>query len=207
MEATLSTSQVICVHCEELVHRYAARCPYCQHDLVAPAPLVALSELHFAPNISVVKERAPQSDTAGTGTTSKITPLTQDPPKKAQTQSQLPKDGLSKDQLPKTMNVGIKTATAAKPQSVLPTFESIEAEQKLLTQSSQESLVKVLLALVALLGGSFFAFFGLMLKMFSKNGRLVLEWNAETWPYYLFPALILLVLGMMTLSHGEQEAS
>jgi hypothetical protein len=34
MKAAESLIQKVCPHCEELVHRYAASCPYCQKDIV-----------------------------------------------------------------------------------------------------------------------------------------------------------------------------
>lgn len=37
MKATESVSQVLCWHCEEPVHRYANRCPYCQKSLAGQA--------------------------------------------------------------------------------------------------------------------------------------------------------------------------
>ena len=33
MKAAESVSQIVCWHCEEPVHRYASRCPYCQKDI------------------------------------------------------------------------------------------------------------------------------------------------------------------------------
>lgn len=38
MKATESISQVTCWHCEEPVHRYATRCPYCQKSLATSTP-------------------------------------------------------------------------------------------------------------------------------------------------------------------------
>ena len=200
MEATLSTSQMICSRCEELVHRYAARCPYCQHDLTAP--LVAMAELHFEQALNSFKDSTEQSDLSA----SKITPLNQDIPQKLPSTQSIAVKSSNTTATPNA-TMPLKQVTAAKQQAALPTFDSLQVEQKPqpATGITQESLVKVLFSLIALLGGSFFAFFGLMLKLFSKNGKLVLEWNAETWPYYLFPALVLLVLGMAMLPSSEQE--
>ena len=203
MEATLSTSQMICSHCEELVHRYAARCPYCQHDLTAP--LVAMAELHFAQAINSFKDPSEQADPS----VSKITPLNQDIPHKLQPAQNEAAKSTNRAKAAATAATPAKLPIAVKPQASLPSFESIQADPKQQQAAfiTQESSIKILFSLIALLGGSFFAFFGLILKLFSKNGKLVLEWNAETWPYYLFPALVLLVIGMAMLSHGEQETN
>ena len=194
MEATQSTSQVVCTHCEELVHRYAARCPYCQHDLTSP--IVALPELHFDHMPSPVKEM-PQGHSVEQlerknieKQGSKITPI-----------------------VPEGTQTATKTATTTFKQQVVieqKPFAFLAEEQAAKSTKKEneagENIYKVLFSLIALLTGSFFAFFGFILKLFSKNGKLVIEWNAESWPYYLFPALLLLIYGMMTLSSSEQES-
>ncbi|HXF28812.1 MAG TPA: hypothetical protein VN457_03095 [Chlamydiales bacterium] len=72
--------------------------------------------------------------------------------------------------------------------------------------STANSFFSVLMPLVTLLGGTFFLFFALMLKLFSKNGKLTLEWSADSWPYFLFPALFLLLLGLGTITSEEPES-
>jgi len=159
MGATLTSNQVTCAHCEEIVHRYAARCPYCQHDLCAVSlPLPPASPPQ--PQQQMVSNPAP----------SKITHLSQPQFSRA--------------------DEPVKT----KPDALLEVEESHDS-----------SLTRALFPLIALLAGSFFVFFGLMLKFFAKNGKLTLEWSADAWPYYLFPAIFLLIIGMMSLSPPEHE--
>jgi hypothetical protein len=62
----------------------------------------------------------------------------------------------------------------------------------------------VILALFALLGGSFFFFFGLLVLMFSQNGVFRLEWNAASWPYFVGSAVTLLIVGIWSLSKIEK---
>ena len=66
------------------------------------------------------------------------------------------------------------------------------------------SAFSVIFSLVPLLAGSFFFFFGALLKLFAKNGTFALSWNAEQWPYYVFPSLVLIVFGLSALSKNEQ---
>jgi hypothetical protein len=69
----------------------------------------------------------------------------------------------------------------------------------------EHSIWNVLVPLVSLLSGTFFVVFSLILKFFSKGGRLTLEWNASSFPVYFFPALFLLVLGLFSLSFADKE--
>lgn len=62
----------------------------------------------------------------------------------------------------------------------------------------------VLLALFALLSGSFFFFFGFLILLFSSNGTFSLEWKATSWPYFVLSALVLLVTGLWSLSKVEK---
>lgn len=154
MGATLLSNQIVCSKCEELVHRYAARCPYCSEDLT-----------------KVVDKT--QIDLPKEPTSCKITQLEQ--PRYA---SHHPEELLQK---------AVKQ-------------EARHEEE----EGNAPSIFKVLMPLISLLAGSFFIFFSVMLKLFSKNGKLVLEWNMDSWPYYLVPALFLLVIGMTTLGSSEE---
>lgn len=148
MGATLTSNtsnQVICGNCEEQIHRFASRCPYCNHDqklveVAAPA----------APQI--ISQPLP----------SKVTHLNE-----------------------------------------LDSFPKVEKEITLSTD--EDSPTSLFFSLLMLLGGSFFLFFGLMMKLFSKNGRFTLEWSADSWPYFLFPALFLLFFGLMSLTTVAEE--
>ncbi len=62
----------------------------------------------------------------------------------------------------------------------------------------------VLLSLASLLAGSFFFFFGILIKLFSHDGVFTLEWNISSWPYFVFSAIILVIVGLATLSKVEK---
>lgn len=78
-----------------------------------------------------------------------------------------------------------------------------------ITEAHAEALApstfSIIFSLVSLLAGSFFFFFGALLKLFAKNGTFSLSWNAEQWPYYVFPSLLLIVAGLYSLSKYEHN--
>ncbi len=57
--------------------------------------------------------------------------------------------------------------------------------------------------LVALLVGSVFFLFGLVLWLFSDHGTFTLQWNASYWFVYFFVGLIALALGWTSLKTVE----
>lgn len=59
---------------------------------------------------------------------------------------------------------------------------------------------RVVFAAVALLAGSVFFLFGLVLFLFSHHGVFTLQWNAHYWYFYLAFSLPLLILGWRVLS-------
>ena len=63
--------------------------------------------------------------------------------------------------------------------------------------------VYMLLSLAALLAGSVFFFFGVLIKLFSKNGVFTLEWSVGCWPYFVFSAVALIMCGL--LAHSKIE--
>lgn len=210
MGATLSSSQVVCSYCEEMVHRYAARCPYCQHDLTSPntASTSILPEFRFEESNVPHKESHKQS-------TPKSSPVKQSEPQPSKITPFVPGAFCDLATRKELITKSFKTVQpkACPPLVDLKDLASVddEPEEKQAPSGTgllkQESILKVVFSLIFLLAGSFFAFFGLILKLFSKDGKLVLEWNAESWPYYLFPALIILLIGMAVLPHSEHDAS
>lgn len=62
------------------------------------------------------------------------------------------------------------------------------------------SLLYALGSLVSVLAGTFFLIFGLFLKLFSEDGVLSFQWNASSWPYFVFPAIFLLLFGLWAYS-------
>lgn len=160
MMATVSENQMVCGHCEEMVHRYAIRCPYCNHDLkVAQASSQGELQIPIEPSISKVM------------------------------------------QIPASPYAKPESAQKAAPEKILPVIPE-EAPSE-----ASANMLKVLLPLISLLAGSFFFFFGMLLKLFSKDGKLVFTWSADSWPYYLFPAIIFLAVGLMTLSSAETDSA
>jgi len=73
------------------------------------------------------------------------------------------------------------------------------------SSEGEGSLWNVLVPLISLLSGTFFVVFSLILKFFSKNGKLTLEWNSASFPFYFVPALFLVVLGLFSLSFSDKE--
>ena len=140
MKANLNTSQIFCNHCEEVVHAYAVRCPYCNKDL----------------------------------------------------------NHTSSD---KITQIHVPNMAAASPVIAMP------AEQEMVEEAPSRlpDGFTILVSLAALLAGSFFFFFGVIIKLFSTNGLFVLEWNANSWPYFVGSSLVLLVLGLYALSQLDES--
>jgi len=133
MKANLNSSQILCWNCEEIVHAYVARCPYCSKDVLPPQS-EKIAQIH------------------------PVNPMPIAPP---------------------------------------PVQEQVVEEER---ASLLPDAFTVLVSLAALLAGSFFLFFGVIIKLFSVNGSFVLEWNASSWPYFVCSSLVLLTLGLYTLS-------
>ncbi len=140
MKANLNSSQIFCNNCEEVVHAYAVRCPYCHKDL-NHTPSDKIAQIH-----------------------TESTPL-------------------------------------ASPVVPLPPEQALEEEEP----SSLPEAFTILISLASLLAASFFFFFGVIIKLFSVNGSFVLEWNVNCWPYFVGSSLVLLALGLYTLSNLERE--
>ncbi|MBS0635584.1 MAG: hypothetical protein JSR37_08995 [Verrucomicrobia bacterium] len=135
MKANLSSSQIFCSHCEELVHEYAVKCPYCNKDIDRSSPVDKIAQIH------------------------------------------------------------VPASPIAAPEQVLC------AEQ---APSALPEAFTVLLSLASLLAASFFFFFGVIIKLFGTNGTFVLEWNVGCWPYFVGSSLILLCLGLYSLSNLDE---
>ena len=142
--------QTICPHCEEMVHRYAARCPYCQHSLAQP--VVPSSSISADVQVDEEPVKEPEA--------SKIT------------------------QMPLAAPFG---------------HESISEDRAI----SPQSMLYALLPLILLLSGSFFFFFGLIIRFFSKQGQLILQWTQSSWPYFVFPSALLILAGVVFLSKTD----
>lgn len=150
--AVEASQQTVCPHCEEMVHRYAARCPYCQHDLASPVlpQIFAQNNVQgIIPNVSSNGESDPN---------------------------------------PKITQVPFHDH-----------FETDAAEESA-SLHTKKGVIQELLPLVALLSGSFFFFFGMLIRFFSTNGNLTLQWSQSSWPYFIFPSGCALIAGVILLS-------
>lgn len=143
MKANLNTSQIFCNHCEEVVHAYAVRCPYCNKDLEHKST-DKIAQIH-SPAVAAISVSSP------------VVPMPSEQEMVEEAPSRLP-DGFT-----------------------------------------------ILISLAALLAGSFFFFFGVIIKLFSTNGVFVLEWSASAWPYFVGSSLVLLMLGLYALSNLDDS--
>lgn len=57
MKASEPVSQVLCWHCEEPVHRYATRCPYCQKSLEHAPAAENSSKITSLPSFDIHEEQ------------------------------------------------------------------------------------------------------------------------------------------------------
>lgn len=169
MKAAVSTQTTMCSHCEEVVHRYAVRCPYCNKNLKNST---TTSSHDIAPPEPVQ---------------SKIT--------------QMPQSAFYANDLLKDAMLPIKE-TEEKPQI----SNEVKVNQMKTDDAFGKEMKKVLVPLVSLLTGAFFFFFGVILKLFSSNGTFTLEWNASAWPFFVFPAFLLLLVGMVSLPKDPPES-
>ena len=139
MKVNRSDGQVQCCYCEELIHSYATRCPYCFKDVI--------------PSEETLLEQPEQKD-------------------------------------------------------VLPLLR-MDDEEKLGKKESEKPPIAanqtfyMLLSLGTLLAGSMFFFFGILIKLFSKDGVFTLAWSVNCWPYFVFSAVVLILFGLTSLSKIE----
>jgi hypothetical protein len=134
-----SEAQMQCCFCEEMIHAYATRCPYCYKD-INPVGEVPSEQVNPSPFLRMEDNGAQE--------------------------------------------------------------EKGRKEEKAPMVISQT--VYMFLSLAALLAGSVFFFFGVLIRLFSKDGAFTLEWSAGSWSYFVFSALALLACGMVTLSKVEK---
>ena len=93
-------------------------------------------------------------------------------------------------------------ATAAPIENPFANFQQLNEEfvtkQEPLSFSGQSFFV--LLSLAALLAGSFFFFFGIIIKLYATGGVFSLEWSSSSWPYFIAFAVFLVIVGLSALS-------
>lgn len=76
------------------------------------------------------------------------------------------------------------------------------SEEQVLTEqipSTQEEFKKVAIPMGLLFGGSIFFLFGLVLFLFSSEGKFTLQWSADFWYVYSLLSVGMLFLGWKSL--------
>lgn len=73
--------------------------------------------------------------------------------------------------------------------------------------ASRDSMKKIIMTLVLLLGGSGFLLFGLVLLLFSDQGVFTLHWNGSYWPLYFVFAAPMLFVGWRTLQQLHEDVT
>jgi hypothetical protein len=190
MGANVSNSQTLCWHCEEVVHRYATVCPYCRKSLavavnneIATTPTDYLSRISQEALAAVALAPAVHNSAKAPPVSSKI--------------AVMPAQHFQDHVKPSFQERATEAASSLEKEDNAPQI----VEKKI---SFFPEVVQLLLPLISLLSGSFFFFFSILLKIFSKDGLLILEWDASVWPYYLFPSFLLLGLGISTFSRVKE---
>ncbi|MEM1281996.1 MAG: hypothetical protein AAGG81_00425 [Chlamydiota bacterium] len=74
-----------------------------------------------------------------------------------------------------------------------------KAENSEAVNGVNEELRKMITPMGTLLAGSIFFLFGLVLLLFSKDGKLTLQWSSDYWYVYLTFSLALLLWGWRSL--------
>lgn len=67
------------------------------------------------------------------------------------------------------------------------------------SSSSADELRQIATPMVMILAGSVFFLFGLVLVLFSKDGKLTLQWKSDFWYVYMTCSLLMLFWGWRTL--------
>lgn len=82
-----------------------------------------------------------------------------------------------------------------------------ETEEYSLDFSLMQQLKEDVLPVLLLMSGSIFFLFGIVLFLFSNDGKLTLQWNGTLWPYYMAAAVPFIYLGWKYLLQMDQEDS
>lgn len=189
--ATVSNKK-LCWNCEGEVYRHATYCPYCGCSVgnVAPEEMPPEAQHHEMP-VSHHQE------------------ATVPPPayQKAPVQDEAPPSPYQQAN-PYDLNGSYQQQPYQENWEETPHQYGAEMQEKEEEASSPFDHLRdhPMTPLVLLLPGSIFAFFGLMLLLFSQDGSLSLTWNANYWYLYLLAASPLLYYGWTTFdsSMGEE---
>lgn len=84
--------------------------------------------------------------------------------------------------------------------------EKVEEVEYSSDYKGSEDVKGMILPLLFLLVGATFLVFSMMLYFFSKDGYLVMKWNASYWFIYLIFSLPLLYIGWRTLLYFDEHA-
>jgi hypothetical protein len=82
---------------------------------------------------------------------------------------------------------------------------SLSNEESQPNFSVMQQLKEDVLPILLLMSGSIFFLFGIVLFLFSTDGKLILEWNGNLWPYFLALAVPFVYLGWKYLLRMDQE--
>lgn len=85
----------------------------------------------------------------------------------------------------------------------LPTIQENENGDNINVEAATSGVIDYIKPLLFLVLGSTLSIFSLMLFLFSQNGVLTLQWNAEVWYLYLAVSLPLLWLGLRALKSTD----
>ncbi|MFA6916437.1 MAG: hypothetical protein WC222_08570 [Parachlamydiales bacterium] len=87
----------------------------------------------------------------------------------------------------------------------LPNIQENESGDNANVEAIQPGIIDYLKPLLLLLLGSTLSIFALMLYLFSSNGVLTLQWNADVWYLYLVISVPLLWAGWRALNHADLD--
>lgn len=80
---------------------------------------------------------------------------------------------------------------------------ALDDEDSLDLDVARSGFKQVVLPLALLSAGSLFFLFGLMLLIFSEQGKLTLSWNANSWYIYVLTALPAVIFGWVILGKAD----
>jgi len=85
--------------------------------------------------------------------------------------------------------------------------ESLEGGQMSLTSVlPSDQMRQIIIPLGLLLAGSVFFLFGLVLLLFSRDGKFTLQWNGDNWYFYFTVSLAMLFFGWRALQDVDDES-
>ena len=190
MNTTLNQKQ--CWKCEEIIHNNAEECPYCGTDFFTSPSKNTLSSTSN-PTPPPFQEELHQS--------------TEAPPPPFHSSEFIEQES-SKD--PLVMNNFSSDLDSSDSNNNRGSSDNSDTTNTSSKTSALTLNPKVtVLPLVLLTTGSVFFLFGLVLFLFSTDGKFTLQWNGNFWPLYLLSSFPLFYFGwnyLQELENKEMEA-